>query len=110
MQIIDFARSFFQFRIDLAKKPQVTMSHKAPYDLNNARIQIDCACEIRDRQTGNTYEFALGANCKTEQVGVKRDIWLAPNADFRPVVSKSQFLVIKSYDHIGREKEVFLYP
>lgn len=110
MQTIDFARSFFQFRIDLAKKPQQTMSHKAPYDLNTARIQIDCRCEIRDQQSGSTYEFVLGANCKTEQVGVQKDVWLAPNADFRPVASKSHFLVIKTYDHIGREKEVFLFP
>jgi hypothetical protein len=110
MQTIDFGRSFFTFRIDLANKPQQTMSHKAPYDLNNARIQIDCRCEIRDNESGKSYEFCLGANCKTERVGVEKDVWLSPNADFRPVCSTSQFLVIKSYDHIGREKEVFLFP
>ena len=110
MQTIDFARSFFTFRIDLLKKPPQTMSHKAPYDLNNARIQVDCRCEIRDEQTGTAQEFVLGANCKTERVGVERDIWLAPNADFRPVVSKNQLLIMKTYDHIGREKEVFLFP
>jgi len=110
MDVIDFGRSFLTFRIDTLKKPPTTVSHKPPHSLNNARIQIDCRCEIRDQQTGQTQEFALGANCKTEQVGVERDIWLAPNADFRPVGSGTQFLTIKTYDHIGREKEVFLYP
>jgi hypothetical protein len=110
MLTIDFGRSFFTFRIDLQKKPQQTASHKPPYDLNSSRIQVDCRCEIHDRQTETTQEFILGASCKTERVGVERDIWLVPNADFRPIYSASQFLIIKSYDHIGREKEVFFYP
>ena len=36
------------------------------------------------------------------RVGVERDVWLQPNADFAPVFSRRQFLVLKTYDHVGR--------
>lgn len=39
MQIPDLARSFLTFRIDLTKQPAITVSHKPPFSLNNARIQ-----------------------------------------------------------------------
>ncbi len=108
MQIIDFARSFFTFRVDALKKPPRTVTHKLPTTLNNARIQVDCSCEIRDRQTGAVLEFFAGASCKTERVNVPEDIWTQPNADFVPVVSRDQFLTIKTFDHAGRR--VMLYP
>ena len=41
---------------------------------------------------GEVHFFALGANCKTEQVGVDRDIWMEPNADFVPIMSGLRFL------------------
>jgi hypothetical protein len=105
---IDFSRSFLMFRIDVLKKPPRTVSHKPPFTLNNARIQIDCRCEIVERATGESREFVLGANCKTERVGVDRGIWTEPNADFVPILSRDQFLNLKTYDRIGRE--VRFYP
>jgi hypothetical protein len=108
METIDFSRSFLTFRIDLLKKPPVTVSHKPPFTLNNARIPIGCRCEITDKQTGDAQAFVLGANCKTERVGVERDIWTEPNADFVPVFSREQFLNIKSFEYVG--KQVMLYP
>src|SRR5215467_6183724 len=108
MQAIDFSRSFFTFRVDTLKKPPITTTHKMPISLNNARIQIDCRCEIRDLQNSRIQEFLLGASCKTEYVNVERGIWTEPNADFIPVLSSYQFLSIKTFDHAGRR--VLLYP
>lgn len=110
MTTIDFARSFLTFRIDVLKKPPQTVSHKPPYSLNNARIQIESRCEITDKSTGTAQEFLLGASCKTERVGVEQDIWTVPNADFVPIFSRDRFLNLKTYDRIGREQEVVFYP
>lgn len=108
MQAIDFGRSFVTWRIDSLKKPPATASHEPPYALNNARVPIECRCKITERRSGRAYEFVLGANCKTERVGVERDLWTQPNADFVPVASRDWFLAIKSFDRVG--VRVPLYP
>jgi hypothetical protein len=109
MTAIDFSRSFLTFRIDTQKKPPQTVSHQPPYSLNNARIQLDCVCDVTEVLTGQSQRFVLGASCKTERVGVERDVWLTPNADFVPIVSQDQFLNIKTYAWIGQEAEVMLF-
>lgn len=108
MQTIDFAHSFLTFRIDTLKKPPTTVSHKPPYSLNNARIPLDSRCLITEKRNGETRGFVQGVSCKTEQVGVERDIWLRPNADFVPVLSQDQYLFIKTYHKAG--EQVMLYP
>jgi hypothetical protein len=108
MKGYDFSRSFLTFRIDILKKPPVTVSHKPPFTVNNARIQLDCRCEITDRQTGGVQEFLLGVSCKTERVGVESGIWTEPNADFVPVHTQGKYLNIKSWDHV--ERKVMLFP
>ena len=70
MNATDFSRSFLTFRIDTEKKPPRTVSHQPPYSLNNARIQLDCRCQISDLASGQSASFVLGASCKTERVGV----------------------------------------
>ncbi len=108
METLEFHRSFFTFRIDTLKKHPKTVSHKPPFTLNNARIPIDCRCRITEKSTEQTREFFLGTNCKSERVGVERDIWTMPNADFVPVCSRTQWLVLKAFDNIGNG--VMLYP
>ncbi len=108
MQIPDLARSFLTFRIDLNKQPAITVSHKPPFSLNNARIQLESRCLIRDQQTDVTTEYVLGAACKTERVGVQQEIWTEPNADFCPILSQDYFLNLKSWDK--NNKGVMLYP
>jgi hypothetical protein len=108
IQMIDFARSFLMFRIDTEIKPPGTVSHQPPYSLNNARIQLECCCDVTEKQTGNTTRFVLGASCKTERVGVERDIWTEPNADFVPIFSGDGFLNLKTYARAGIDVE--LYP
>lgn len=107
-QVIDFSRSFATFRIDTLKRAPLTVSHKPPFTLNNARIQIDCCCHVTDQRSGRTQRLVLGASCKTERVGVARDIWTEPNADYIPVYGDERFLIIKTWDVAG--KTVMLYP
>ena len=106
MKTTDFSRSFLSFRIDLLKKPTITGSHKPPYTLNSARIQLDCVCTIREKEGEYEERFVLGANCKTERVGVDEDIWTEPNADFRPILGESDFLAIKTFDQAGKERAI----
>jgi hypothetical protein len=108
MKAIDFSKSFFTFRIDSLKKPPKTVTHKPPFTLNNARIPVECVCEIIEKQTGFSQTFILGANCKTERVGVETDIFTQPNADFVPIVSQEQFLFLKTFDRA--DKGVPFYP
>ena len=108
MQTIDFSRSFLTFRNDWLKKPPETVSHKPPFTLNNARILLECVCTITDKKTAAATSYVLGASCKTERVGVERDIWLDPNADFSPVFSADRFLIIKTYERAN--KGVPFYP
>lgn len=108
MRTIDFSRSFLTFRIDSLKKPPTTASHKPVYTLNNARIPIECRCMITDKRSDEKQDFVLGVDCKTERVGVDRDIWTEPNADFVPVMSQTRFLNIKTFDRAG--KQVSLFP
>ena len=108
MNVTDFAASFLTFRIDTDMKPPGTVSHQPPYSLNNARIQLECCCEITEKGTGWSEKYVLGASCKTERVGVDCDIWTKPNADFVPVFSASGFLNLKTYAEAGQD--VDLYP
>jgi len=108
MTTIDFAGSFLTFRIDTNAKPPQTASHKPPYTLNNARIQIECRLKVTEKATQQVQSFVLGANCKTERVGVARDIWTEPNADFIPIFSDDGFLNLKTYAQAGEGVE--LYP
>lgn len=108
MTAIDFSRSFLRFRIDTQIKPPGTVSHPPPYSLNNARIQLDCCCDVTEKISGTSQRFVLGANCKTERVGVELDVWTIPNADFVPIHSAEQFLNLKTYASTGMD--VDLYP
>ncbi|MYD10376.1 MAG: hypothetical protein F4X02_10080 [Chloroflexi bacterium] len=108
MTVPDFAASFLTFRIDWNLKPSLTSSHEPPFTLNNARIQIESSCKISDRVTGEAQTFVLGASCKTEYVGVARDMWTTPNADFCIILSDEAFLILKSWDR--NNKGVMRYP
>ncbi len=108
MTSIAFTRSFVTFRVDTLKKQPVTVSHKPPFSLNNARIQLDCCCDISDKRNGASQRFVLGANCKTERVGVTHDIWTEPNSDYIPVFARDRFLILKAWARAG--KQVMLYP
>jgi hypothetical protein len=48
----------------------------------------------------------LGASCKTERVGVDRNFWLEPDADFCPIFSEDRYLNLKSYAKVGTEMDL----
>lgn len=108
MIVPNFAASFLTFRIDWNLKSSLTASHQPPFTLNSARIQIESSCKISDRATGVAQTFVLGASCKTEFVGVERDLWTEPNADFCIILSEDSFLILKSWDR--NNKGVMRYP
>ena len=101
MKVLDYARSSLIFRIDTLIKPPITASHKPPFSLNNARILLESSCWITDERDGRTRRFVHGASCKTERVGVERDIWMLPNADFIPIASEERILALKTYARQG---------
>jgi len=100
MKTFDFSRSYFRFRVDLAQQPMITLSHKMPTTVNNVRINLECRCAITPTsgpEKGKTTVYVLGASCKTERVGAPDHLWLEPNADFAPILSTEDFLLIKSW-------------
>ena len=107
MKTIDFANSYVTFRIDTEKKVPQTVTHMPPFSLNNARIPIECCCVVTEKSTQRARSYVLGASCKTEQVGVDRDIWLKPNADFCPIFSEDRYLHLKTYAQAGTEMDFY---
>lgn len=108
MDIPNFSGSFLTFRVDWNAKQSLTASHKPPFTLNNARIHIESICQITNISTQETTQYVLGASCKTEYVGVDKDIWTEPNADFCIILSEDSFLILKSWDQ--NNKGVMRYP
>ena len=107
LKTIDFSRSVLTFRHDSTKRPSRTASHKPRFSLNNARIAIECRCRVTHLPTGETQSFVLGASCKTERIGVERDIWTEPNGDFAPIFSDDRFLLLKTFARAGIEVDLF---
>ena len=101
MKVLDFGRSSVTFRIDLLRRMPLTISHKPPYALNNARVQLDSRRRVTEKATGRIHAFVLGASCKTERVGAARDLWLMPNADFKPIFGDTEFMHIKTFARAG---------
>src|SRR4051812_7575672 len=101
MKVLDFGRSSMTFRIDLDRMPPRTLSHKPPYALNNARVQLESRLRITERESGRDQTFVLGASCKTERVGPDVDLWLLPNADFMPIFSDTHLMHLKTFARAG---------
>jgi hypothetical protein len=107
VKLLEFARSTILFRIDLDVLPPRTLSHKPPFAMNNARIQIDSVCRITERDGGRVHTFVLGGDCKTERVGAERDLFLEPNADFIPIFSDDTFMHIKTFARAGTQAQAY---
>jgi len=101
VKVLDFGRSSVTFRIDLDRRMPKTISHKPPYALNNARVLLDSRLRVKERASGRIHAFVLGMSCKTERVGADRDLWLMPNADFKPIFSGTEFMHMKTFARAG---------
>jgi hypothetical protein len=109
MQVCDFSRSFCTFRIDAEKIAPVTVSHKVPFVVNNARVSLECRCLVTEEDGSTCTEYVLAPVCITEQVYVEKDCWHQPSATMCIVFSdKGDFLIIKSWDRT--DKKIKLYP
>ncbi len=98
-KFLDFSSSFILFRLDATKLLPKSVSHAPPLPINNVRIQLDCYGELLEKSSKRIQPFYMGANCKTERVGVEKNIWTDPNADFLPVFSDTHYLIIKTFEH-----------
>ena len=107
-EICDFSRSFIRWGIDTLVNTPITVSHQPPHTLNKVRVPAECFAQARHRETGETLSVLLGAACKTERVGVDKDIWTDPNADFFPIGSEEEILIIKKWDRC--DKGIMRYP
>lgn len=107
MKVLEFGRSWVTFRIDLDRMPPRTLTHKPPYAMNNARVQLESRLRITERVGGRVHAFVLGASCKTERVGADVDLWLLPNADFAPIFSDTDFLQIKTFAQAGTQPQAW---
>ncbi len=108
MDTCDFGRSFIRWRLDVEKKPPVTVSHKPPFTVNNVRMPLECRAELTDLKTGQISEYGMGTACKSERVSVTEDIWDQPNSDMRAIASRDEFLICKQWDKC--DKGVMLHP
>ena len=108
IQFIDFSSSYIVFRLDTSKVIPKSVSHPPPLSINNVRINHECFATLLDKKTDRSESFYLGANCKTERVGVDKDIWTQPNADYVPIFSASHYLILKTFEHT--QVEVPLHP
>ena len=104
----DFSRSTFTFRTDQAKKPSRTRSEPARFDLNNARIPVDCVADVTHVASASTQRFLLGGNCKTERQAPlpPQSIWTRVddglNADFVPIMGETAGMHVKTVRHMPR--------
>lgn len=108
MKVYDYSRSTLTIRTDTTVQKPTTVSHKPPYSLNNFRMTAECCCEVTDKKNNSSIMYVLGAECKTERVGVNADIWTEPNAGFRLLAGGGEMLMIKNWAHRGIK--VMLHP
>lgn len=78
------------------------MSDQPPFDFNCPRIPIDCILKVTERATGKGTTVYLGGNCKTETCYTKDGFWMFPNADFVPLYTEDEFMILKAYDRCGK--------
>jgi len=86
VRTIDFSRSFVTF---------VT-----PGRGNNARIQVECNCQLSD-PSGATTQFLLVASCKSENTYAPDDLFMQPNYDFCCIFSDHDYQIIRTFPIVG---------
>ena len=93
----DFARSFLRWTLDTKIKPPKTVSKPLPMTLNRVRMPVEATVTLKHEATGAEVRHALGAECRTEQVWVKRDVWHDPNASMCMIGGETHCLIEKHW-------------
>lgn len=95
--VTDFARSFLRWTLDTKVKPPKTVSKPLPMTLNRVRMPVEATVTLKQEATGAEVRYALGAECRTEQVWVKRDVWHDPNASMCMIGGEKHCLIEKHW-------------
>ncbi|MCZ6635064.1 MAG: hypothetical protein O7G87_16830 [bacterium] len=82
MTVYDYARSFVTF---------VTRGRE-----NNARLQVESVCTLRDQASGSTTEYFFFASCKSESVFVDRGLFSEDNYDFCGIFADEEFAIFRT--------------
>ncbi|GIT28284.1 MAG: hypothetical protein Ct9H300mP1_03300 [Planctomycetaceae bacterium] len=97
MNTFDFHRSFFTFRIDTLVKQPLTVTHKPPFSLNNARIPIECRCVVPKRPPTSP-GLCAGGQLQARRLGEGTSGWNP--SDFCPIFSDDRYLSLKTYSQV----------
>lgn len=106
--ITDFTHSYLRWTLDTKLKPPKTVSKPLPMTLNRVRMPIEATVSLKHLATGAEFRYALGAECRTEQVWVQRDIWHDPNASMCMIGGHRHCLIEKHWARA--DYEATLYP
>lgn len=106
--VTDFGHSYIRWTLDTVVKPPKTVSKPLPMTLNRVRMPIKATATFTHEATGAQVRYALGAECRTEQVWVKRDIWHDPNASMCMIAGELHCLIEKHWARA--DFEATLYP
>ena len=82
MEVCDFGRSFLTFVVGKG--------------FNNARIQLECRCEIRG-EGGAREEYFLIAACRSEDTYGEGRLFRVPNYEFCGVFSRNDYVIIRTH-------------
>ena len=95
--VTDFSHSYLRWTLDTKVKPPKTVSKPLPMTLNRVRMPVEATVKLKRETTGAEVFYALGAECRTEQVWVKRDVWHDPNAGMWMIGGEKHCLIEKHW-------------
>ncbi|MEQ1852504.1 MAG: hypothetical protein ABMA01_13050 [Chthoniobacteraceae bacterium] len=105
--VTDFGHSYIRWTLDTLIKPPKTVSRPLPMTLNRVRMPIEATATLTHQATGEQVRYVLGAECRTEQVWVKRDIWHDPNASMCMIAGEKHCLIEKHWARADFEATLF---
>ena len=105
--VTDFGHSYIRWTLDTVIKPPKTVSKPLPMTLNRVRMPIEATATLTHQATGEQVRYVLGAECRTEQVWVKRDVWHDPNASMCMIAGEKHCLIEKHWARADFEATLF---
>jgi hypothetical protein len=95
--ITDFDHAYLRWMLDTKLKPPKTVSKPLSMTLNRVRMPVEATVTLKHEVTGAEVRYALGAECRAEQVWVKRDVWHDPNASMCMIGGEKHCLIEKHW-------------